>query len=76
MARTKDKPKEDEKMMYKECPKCGAHLDFGERCDCEQERAKEQEERKRQIRAMQNTVWMPPHSNQYELKLAAGFNDR
>ena len=21
-------------MQYKTCPHCGAHLDFGERCDC------------------------------------------
>lgn len=21
-------------MPYKECQKCGAHLDYGERCDC------------------------------------------
>lgn len=21
-------------MKYKVCPYCGAHLDFGERCDC------------------------------------------
>ena len=24
-------------MMYKVCPDCGAHLDSGERCDCEKE---------------------------------------
>lgn len=23
-------------MYYKTCPKCGAHLDPGERCDCEE----------------------------------------
>jgi len=21
-------------MMYKICPDCGSHLDFGEKCDC------------------------------------------
>lgn len=21
--------------MYRTCPRCGAHLDHGERCDCE-----------------------------------------
>lgn len=24
--------------QYNTCPHCGAHLDFGERCDCQQER--------------------------------------
>jgi hypothetical protein len=28
-------------MQYKICPDCGAHLDFGERCDCQDERQKE-----------------------------------
>ncbi|KMZ52367.1 hypothetical protein HMPREF0980_03570 [Dorea sp. D27] len=27
-------------MYYNECPYCGAHLDPGERCDCEIERKK------------------------------------
>lgn len=27
-------------MMYRECPDCGAHLDFGEKCDCRSEAAK------------------------------------
>lgn len=22
-------------MKYKVCPHCGAHLDFGEKCDCD-----------------------------------------
>lgn len=25
-------------MQYKVCRQCGAHLDFGERCDCRAER--------------------------------------
>ena len=25
-------------MQYYECPYCGAHLDPGEKCDCEEER--------------------------------------
>lgn len=32
--------------QYVECPHCGAHLDFGERCECERER-KEPEMRAR-----------------------------
>lgn len=24
-------------MKYKVCPYCGSHLDFGERCSCQQE---------------------------------------
>lgn len=24
-------------MKYAVCPHCGAHLDFGERCDCEEQ---------------------------------------
>lgn len=23
--------------MYKTCPRCGSNLDFGEKCDCENE---------------------------------------
>lgn len=23
-------------MKYRICPKCGAHLDYGEKCDCEE----------------------------------------
>lgn len=26
---------------YRICPYCGAHLDFGEKCDCRTERAEE-----------------------------------
>lgn len=25
-------------MICKICPDCGAHLDFGERCDCQQDK--------------------------------------
>lgn len=25
-------------MQYQTCPYCGAHLDFGERCDCRDEK--------------------------------------
>lgn len=25
-------------MQYQTCPRCGAHLDFGERCDCGDEK--------------------------------------
>lgn len=25
-------------MQYKVCPNCGAHLDSGERCDCQDEK--------------------------------------
>lgn len=30
-------------MQYKVCEKCGAHLDFGERCDCETEEKRRSE---------------------------------
>lgn len=30
-------------MPYKECPVCGAHLDHGERCDCENNELNEKE---------------------------------
>lgn len=61
---------------YRTCPLCGSNLDPGESCDCEDEREKAQEQRKRQIRRMHNSVWMPPDTNQYHLKMAVGFNDR
>lgn len=28
-------------MKYQICPKCGSHLDHGERCDCEERRERE-----------------------------------
>lgn len=30
--------------FYKICPRCGAHLDPGEPCDCEEAAAREREE--------------------------------
>lgn len=29
------------RMYYKTCPNCGAHLDTGERCDCERDTERE-----------------------------------
>jgi len=31
------------------CPDCGAHLDFGEKCDCRQEREKREQEYKQSM---------------------------
>ncbi len=31
---------------YRTCPNCGCSLDPGERCDCESEKAREQEKRR------------------------------
>lgn len=33
------------RMQYYECPHCGAHLDHGEKCDCEEKKAREKKER-------------------------------
>lgn len=30
-------------MQYWTCPKCGSNLDFGEPCDCEEEKRKEKD---------------------------------
>lgn len=30
-------------MQYWTCPKCGSNLDFGESCDCEEEKRKEED---------------------------------
>ena len=62
--------------QYRECPDCGAHLDFGEKCDCQEEMEKEQEQRVQTIKALNSAVFLPKHTSQYELKLAAGFNNR
>ena len=37
-------------MYYRECQLCGAYLDPGERCDCEQERKKQTERIMRMVR--------------------------
>ena len=33
--------------FYNTCPYCGSHLDPGERCDCQKEKAKKEEEMKK-----------------------------
>ncbi len=30
-------------MMYRTCPYCGAHLDFGETCECTYDREQEKD---------------------------------
>lgn len=35
-------------MYYTICPHCGAHLDPGERCDCQDQPENEDQERKEQ----------------------------
>ena len=37
-------------MYYYVCKSCGAHLDPGERCDCEEERRREREEADRIVK--------------------------
>ncbi len=39
--------------FYKICPKCGAHLDPNERCDCE-ERAKKEKRAVEQLLVVEN----------------------
>ena len=34
---------------YRECDKCGCSLDPGERCDCEQESQRKEQERQKMI---------------------------
>jgi hypothetical protein len=34
---------EGEKMLFKICPNCGANLDPGERCECEESKNKQNE---------------------------------
>lgn len=61
---------------YRTCPNCGCNLDPGEQCDCEEVEEKKHEQRKQQIKALNSAVFLPKHTSQYELKLAAGFNNR
>lgn len=35
--------------QYKECPLCHAHLDFGERCDCQEQRERQRETMEKQF---------------------------
>lgn len=35
---------------YNVCPNCGAHLDPGERCDCEKEEPRQQERKRTDTR--------------------------
>lgn len=41
---------------YQECQKCGSHLDFGERCDCEE---KEETKNGDQLREMREAAERP-----------------
>lgn len=34
------------RMQYYECPYCGSHLDYGEKCDCREEEAKKEDKTK------------------------------
>ena len=44
MEEWEDVGKETRRMaQYRTCPRCGAHLDHGERCDCTDRAAKERE---------------------------------
>lgn len=48
----KDSDKEADKMAYyNTCPRCGAHLDPGESCDCEQKIEKERKKQQRLTKA-------------------------
>lgn len=40
---------------YRTCPLCGAHLDHGERCDCQEEKAKAEERYMRLVKAAPKT---------------------
>ena len=44
-------------MQYKICQKCGAHLDFGERCDCEAEKVDKPQAR--EVKAIRLTYQAP-----------------
>lgn len=45
-------------MKYKTCPFCHAHLDFGERCNC-------QEEEKTAELKRQKAIFIEPDSNKF-----------
>ena len=49
-------------MCYNECSQCGAYLDPGEHCDCE-------EERQRQTQRIMSMIRENKNNNQYELVL-------
>lgn len=39
--------------FYRICPNCGAHLDPGEKCDCEEIRIAQEQKRRQEIRSME-----------------------
>lgn len=41
-------------MIGYQCPNCGAFLDPGEKCDCQDEAIQKEEENKRKIEALSN----------------------
>lgn len=51
------------RMQYYECPLCGAHLDHGEKCDCEAEK----EQKKKERSAFLKNKFMIEKSGQYRL---------
>lgn len=52
----------EDAMYYNECSQCGAYLDPGEHCDCE-------EERQRQTQRIMSMIRENKNNNQYELVL-------
>lgn len=58
---------------YNTCPNCGSNLDPGEKCDCENERAKEQEffnrHLKMESRAGQLAFVFDSREDRYEKKM-------
>ncbi len=40
---------------YRTCPRCGAHLDHGERCDCQEEKAETEELYRRLVKVSPGT---------------------
>ena len=61
---------------FRVCPNCGSNLDPGEKCDCEEWAAKDQERKRKAAQAMHNAVCLPNQTNQYTFKMAVGYNDR